>query len=469
MPTLLLIITAALLLAAVAGLAGAYHYRMRLSEKESELDDRRKQMQQQIIELSKKLKAAETDLIRKSEFADEIPLIVSKATQNIPRESLPPLAVRFAKKFFHARQVGYFVPIENSADYRLEVGVGFPPGWEGKVRIASHEGIVGLAIEKKVVVAKGDPFSSSGRRSAYPSLEESGVEPDFVAPVIGVSRVAGALVIVGCPFPLDRERIYVSMLADLVSGALRNAALTDLRESSSWVDPLTGVANKLYFAQRFESEIRHAQNYGKTLALFMLDIDEFKKINDTFGHPAGDQVIKKFAETIRRITRSSDIISRFGGDEFTVLLTSSNRDEVRTYADHLKEKIAATEIPVPRHDAPIRLTVSGGVAIFPADGRSTSELLHAADDALYEAKRQGRNRIEFARSLALDGSVIGAGGTDQGTTEPKTNASATGERKLGQFISPDLGKAAWSIDERSAGSHDNATVDQVLWQLQSRK
>lgn len=418
-PPLWIVATSFSLLVAIAGAVGAYHYRMQLSKTDSEQNDRKKQMQQQIVDLSRKLKTTETDLIRKSEFAEEIPLIVSKATQNLPKEAFPPLAVRFAKKFFHATQVGYFVPVEGSFDYTLEVGVGFAPSWENKMRIAANEGIVGLAIQKKVVVAKGDPFSSSGKRSTYPSLEESGIEPDFVAPVIGASGIAGVLVIVGCPFPLDREQVYVSMLMDLFSSALRNATLTDLRESSSWVDPLTGAANRLYFAQRFESEIRHAQNYGKTLALFILDIDEFKKVNDTYGHPAGDQVIKKFAETMRSVTRSSDVISRFGGDEFTVLITSLNRDEVHTYAEHLKERINAAEIFVPRHDAPIRVTASCGVAIYPVNGRSTTELLHAADDALYEAKRQGRNRVIFAQSLALDGSSIDAGDTDRTGNVPE--------------------------------------------------
>ena len=85
------------------------------------------------------------------------------------------------------------------------------------------------------------------------------------------------------------------MLADLLSGALQKAALTELSKSSTWVDPLTGVANRLYFARRFESEIRRAQNYQQVLGLLMLDIDGFKTVNYSFGHPAGDLVIKKFA------------------------------------------------------------------------------------------------------------------------------------------------------------------------------
>ncbi|MGE5189866.1 MAG: diguanylate cyclase [Gemmatimonadota bacterium] len=460
-----LIPTAALLLAAVAGIAGAYHYRLQLSKKDSDRDERERQT---ALAPPKTSKAADTDLLRKSEFAEEIPLIISKAAQKLPKGSFPPLAVRFAKRFFRARQVGYFVPIEGSSDYTLEVGVGFSPGWEGNVRIASDEGMVGVAIRRKVVAARCDAFSSSGRRSAYPSLENSGVEPDFVAPVIGLSGVIGVLVIAGCPFPPDRERIYVSALSDLLSTALQNAALAELSKSGSWFDPLTGVANRLYFAQRFESEIRHAQNYRKTLALFMLDIDHFKTINDTFGHFAGDQAIRKFAEMIRGVTRSSDIVCRFGGDEFAVLLTSANEDEVSTYSEHLREKIAATDIRLPRHDAPIRLTASGGVAIYPANGRSTIDLLNAADDALYEAKRQGRNRMIFARSTALDGSVLDAGGARHGTTAPKKSAWATDDETTALFAPPAPGGAASGIGERPAGSGGEAAFDHAACPREER-
>lgn len=394
-----MMISLILLLVAFVAIAIAFNCGRRLSVQESDGDARVQQLQQQIVDLSRKLKNVEGELARKREFAEQMPLIISKLAQELPETFLPPLAVRFAKNYFYARQVGYFASIEGSSDYTLEVGVGFSADWQGKVRIASDEGILGAAIQKKVVVAKCDPSASSGTRSPGLSLEQAGVEPDFVAPVIGLSGTKGALVIAGCPFPLEEERIYVSTLADLLSNALQKAALTELSKSSTWLDPLTGVANRLYFARRFESEIRRAQSYGQALGLLILDIDEFKKINDTFGHPAGDQVIRRFAEIVRSVTRSSDLVCRYGGDEFIVLLTSSNIQQVLAYADHLVKNIAATDILVPRHAAPIHLTTSCGVATYPADGRSTTELLHAADDALYEAKRQGRNRIILAESL----------------------------------------------------------------------
>jgi diguanylate cyclase (GGDEF)-like protein len=387
--------------------------------------ERTKRKQQQIVELSQKLKTAEAELARKREIAEQIPLITRMLTQKLSQGSLPAVAIRSAKEFFHARQVGYFIPIEGSSDYTLEVGVGFSPDWQGKVRISSDEGILGMAMQKKVVIAKIDPLSSSGRRSSRSSLEQFGVEPDFVAPVFGVSGIAGALVIVGCPFSLDEERKYVSMLVDILSTNLQNASLLNTGISSTSLDLLTGVSNRVFFLQRFENEIRRTENYRQPLALLMFDIDKFKNINDSFGHSAGDVVLKKLAEIVQKNTRSSDLVGRYGGDEFMVLMTSSNKDSVFIYANHLREKIASTGIMVPLNDTPIHLTISGGLAMCPTDGQSATDLLRAADNALYEAKRKGGNRILPAQSIALDGSIIGTGRTEEDKTGSENREKET--------------------------------------------
>lgn len=390
--------------------------------------ERTKSKQQQILGLSQKLKTAEAELVRKREIAEQIPLITRKLTEKLPQSAFPAIAIRSAKEFFHAKQVGYFVPIEGSSDYTLEVGVGFSPDWQGKIRISPDEGILEMAIKKKVVAAKIDPLSSSGRRSSRPSLEQSGVEPDFVAPVFGVSGIVGALVIVGCPFSLDEERKYVSMLVDIISTALQNAMLLSTGTSNTSLDLLTGVCNRVFFLQRFESEIRRTGNYRQPLALLMFDIDKFKNVNDSFGHSAGDVVLKKLAEIVQKNTRSSDLVGRYGGDEFMVLMVlmaSSNQDSVLTYANQLREKIASTGIMVPMNDTPIHLTISGGLAMCPADGQSTPELLRAADSALYEAKRNGGNRILPAQSLALDGSIISTGRTEEDNTGSENREKET--------------------------------------------
>jgi diguanylate cyclase (GGDEF)-like protein len=267
-----------------------------------------------------------------------------------------------------------------------------------------------------MVVSKTDPHSSSGRRPSLPSLEDLDVAPDFVAPIFGVSGTVGALVIAGCPYPLEGEKIFVSMLTDLLSMALQNATHLDLSKDGKWADQLTGVANRFYFHQRFENEIRRTENYRLALALLMFDIDEFKKINDTHGHQAGDVVIKKIAELAKKNTRSSDLVGRYGGDEFMVLITSTTGEQTKSLAEHLREKISTTDIVIPGSEVPVRITISGGLAMFPTHGLSTTELFRAADDALYEAKHQGRNRVLIASSVGLDSGI--AKRTDAGRETP---------------------------------------------------
>lgn len=374
--------------------------------------------QQQIAALSAELKNLKKEFSRKSEIADQFPRITKKMTEKFPSDAYPAIVVRSVKDFFHAGKVGYFAPAEGSSDYTLVVGVGFPHDWMGKVRIQSDEGILGMAFQKKMVVSRMDPHSSSGRRPSSRSLEDMEVTPDFVAPVFGISGTVGALVVAGCPFPLEEERIYVSMLADLLSMAMQNATLLDPSRDGKWVDQLTGVSNRIHFLQRFENEIRRTENYRQALALFMFDIDEFKKINDTHGHHAGDVVIRKMAEIVKKSTRGSDLVGRFGGDEFMVLITSTTEEQAASFAEKIREMISATDIAIPGTEVPVRVTVSGGLAMFPTHGQSTTELFRAADEALYESKRQGRNRILLATSVGLDRGI--AKGTDADRETPVT-------------------------------------------------
>ena len=385
--------------------------------------EKNRKKQRQLATLSVELKNLKKEMARKSEIGDQLPRITKKLTEKLPSDAYPAIAVRSLKEFFHAGKVGYFAPVEGSSDYTLVVGAGFPPDWVNKVRIHSDDGILGMALQKKVVVARTDPHSSSGRRSSSRSLEDMEVAPDFVAPVFGVSGTLGALVVAGCPFPLEEERTNMSMLSDLLSMALQNATHLDLSKDGKWVDQFTGMANRLYFQQRFEREIRRTENYRQALALLMLDIDEFKRINDTYGHYAGDVVIKKMAELVKKNTRSSDLVGRYGGDEFMVLITSTTEEKAVSFAEHLREKISTTDIAIPGTEVPVRITISGGIALFPTHGQSTTDLFRAADDALYESKGRGRNRILLATSARLDGGI--AKGTDADRETPASTDIST--------------------------------------------
>jgi len=372
-------------------------------------------LQSQYKDISQSFKTSQEELARKKEIAESVPGIVRRLTENLPESAIPPIVVRFAKEFFHASRVGYFVGQEETGDYILQDGAGFPPDVMGRIRLPAGEGILGTAVRKKMVASRED-LAPAETRSGEFSSEHARMELDFVAPITVNSSTRGVLVLGGCGVDIAYERQNVSMLADLFGAALQNALTGKLLESSASLDDLTGLSSRRHFTLWFETEIRRARNYLTPLSIFLFDIDHFKKVNDTYGHHAGDLVLRKVAEVARKNTRSSDLVSRYGGEEFTVVMTSANREQALSYANILREIIAATEIRIPGHDKPLRVTISGGVATFPGDGETTTDLLNAADQALYRAKSDGRNKVFTAHPVGLDGSPI-----IQNTPDPLLN------------------------------------------------
>ena len=396
-------------------------FRMRALARES---DQHRQRRRRHVALLEELNTLKRELARKRDIAEQVPVVAKNLTERLSVESIPAVAVRALKEFFHATHVGYFVPVRNSPEYTLEVGVGFPAEWQGKIRIAPDEGLLGIAVQTRSVVSRLEPRTSPGHSISGKSLERMGISPDFAAPVFGVAEIAGAIVVAGSPFPPEEERRYVSMLADLISIAIQRATLADANKTGAWKDDLTGVAKRLHFLQRFEAEIRRTENYQQPFALFMFDVDRFKVVNDTFGHAAGDVVIRKVAEIAVLNTRSSDLVGRYGGDEFLVLITSATQEQAFQYCENIRRKFAGTEMRIPGLAQPVRLTISGGLSVFPVHGRSTAELTRAADHALYEAKRKGRNQIVIASPETVDRLFPGG---DEPETELPERADSPGD------------------------------------------
>jgi diguanylate cyclase (GGDEF)-like protein len=353
------------------------------------------QGKQTYVEQSGKFENIPEDLFRKGEIVEKISMIVRTLSENLPKEAIPRIVVRAAKELFHASKAGYFTRAADSSEFVLLDGSGFPPDLMIKVKLHAEENILGMAIQKRQIVSRADLLVCSADNPGGTSLESHGIDIDIVAPIYLHSQNMGVLVLGGCDVDIASERKYVATLADLASLALQNAMQKDLLESASR-DDLTGLYNRRYFTQWFETELRRAKNYLLPLSLFMFDVDHFKEVNDTHGHDAGDLVLKQLGRIIRHHTRSSDLVARYGGEEFVVIMTSSGKEQALIYANALRERIAATKIDIPGVESPVGVTISGGVASFPIDGDSTSDLIHAADHALYGAKRKRKNEVILA-------------------------------------------------------------------------
>ncbi len=173
-------------------------------------------------------------------------------------------------------------------------------------------------------------------------------------------------------------------------------------------DPKTGLYNPRRFNELFAVELERAARFNRPLAVVMADLDLLRNINNTYGHLAGDAVLSEVGRIIRENVREFDIASRFGGEEFSLVLLEAGVEEGRAFANRLRHAIESAAFSIPTNAQPIHVTMSLGVAAFPIDAQTSTELIHAADVAVYQAKLRGRNCVVCAsdvpRSLTLDDS-----------------------------------------------------------------
>jgi diguanylate cyclase (GGDEF)-like protein len=183
----------------------------------------------------------------------------------------------------------------------------------------------------------------------------------------------------------------LSTLADYAAVAIANARLFEELRVQSVTDGLTGLFNRRHLFTLAEREFQRARRFGRSLSAIMLDIDHFKKVNDTHGHAAGDQVITDVARRLRAAVRNIDIVGRYGGEEFVLVLPETELAGAGLLAERLRKSIAAA--PVKTLAGPLPVTVSMGVATSAANVGDINALINNADTALYAAKQAGRNRV----------------------------------------------------------------------------
>jgi len=218
---------------------------------------------------------------------------------------------------------------------------------------------------------------------------------------IGVFHLEGAHVEAGRPegaqkqWTTEKQQFAVAV-AEHVSLALSNMKLRETLHNLSIRDPLTGLFNRRYMEESLERELLKANRYSRPLGVIMIDIDHFKRFNDTYGHEAGDQILRELGVFLQNHIRLTDIPCRFGGEEFTLILPEADITFTQQRAEQIRIGAAAIRINI-QGQTLAEITISQGVAVFPGNGLTGEELLRAADDALYRAKQQGRNNVALAK------------------------------------------------------------------------
>jgi diguanylate cyclase (GGDEF)-like protein len=186
-------------------------------------------------------------------------------------------------------------------------------------------------------------------------------------------------------------------VAEHVTLSLSNLMLRENLRSQSIRDPLTGLFNRRYMEEAFDHELQRASRHSHSIGVIMLDVDHFKTINDYFGHAHGDNFLIALANYLKNRLRGEDILSRYGGEEFAIILPDTTLDSAIGLAEKLRAEIKAIELDLTNQPYEL-ITISLGVAAFPEHGRNADELLRSADWALYQAKQKGRDRVVPAQN-----------------------------------------------------------------------
>jgi diguanylate cyclase (GGDEF)-like protein len=205
----------------------------------------------------------------------------------------------------------------------------------------------------------------------------------------------------GCAGACDTEAEWPALRSacEQISLALANLAIRETLREQATRDKLTGLYNRHYLNARFEQDLARAHRGESPIGIVLLDIDHFKRFNDTFGHAAGDHVLREVAAVLMSVTRRSDVACRYGGEEFLLLMADASREIAIRRAEELRLAVKGLRLEWQGHPLG-ELTISAGVAALPADGTEADILVRRADQALYRAKELGRDRVEAALPFA---------------------------------------------------------------------
>jgi two-component system cell cycle response regulator len=278
----------------------------------------------------------------------------------------------------------------------LAEGVAFRGFSEGEARALRD-----LLMGEKPLDPKGGRIGIVSEGLLHEVLQQAGIDGGaaLAVPVNGRDTEAGILWIFedGCPFG-SGEMERAKLIAGHAELALQNAEQYSHAKERAFVDDVTEVYNARYLMKATEREIQRAERYGKDLCVLFLDLDRFKLVNDRYGHLVGSQTLRKLSEVLEQCIRQVDTLARYGGDEFTILLVDTELETGLTIAERIRRTVAETLFEGGR-GGPIRLTISIGVASYPAHSRDRDALLDAADKAMYRAKSLGRNCVCSASDL----------------------------------------------------------------------
>jgi diguanylate cyclase (GGDEF)-like protein len=283
---------------------------------------------------------------------------------------------------------------------------GYPRALVEHLRIPAGSGVIGAVHVSRIPLLVPDVTAAPGldrRRSRYRTSSFAAVPIVAAAESLGVVSLTDRLT--PGPYTADDLAALSVLLAPVALALGRERVWREAQAyaQAAVIDPVSGLFNRRYFQARLDEELQRAIRQLTSVGLLMVDLDGFKSINDRFGHVAGDLVIRDISEILRRSVRIFDVCTRFGGEEFAVMMPGGTAESAGAIAERIRQRVEAYQRS--EHDlADLRVTASIGVAVSPP-GVTVRDLIERADRALYHAKKAGKNRVSTATS---DGSVLPA-------------------------------------------------------------
>ncbi len=223
--------------------------------------------------------------------------------------------------------------------------------------------------------------------------------PYFCFPILAHGETVGLLhlrALEGKQESFHASKKLAQLCAEQISMAIANVRMRDQLHDQSVRDPLTGLFNRRHMTETLRKSINRSQQTGAPLSLIAVDVDHFKKFNDTHGHDAGDMVLRAVGSALEQGCDRDEIACRIGGEEFMLILPDNTPEDAMTRAEQIRQAVVAVSVRYGEKSLP-RITISVGVSHYPAHGTMTQDLMRAADDALYTAKDNGRNQVQVAR------------------------------------------------------------------------
>ncbi|MGO8684079.1 MAG: diguanylate cyclase [Thermoleophilia bacterium] len=264
--------------------------------------------------------------------------------------------------------------------------------------VAVGQGLCGWVAEHDEAILVNDVLSDS-RGVVIPGTVADEPQASIVVPLTVQKRVLGVLSIdrLGGRHFGDEDFHLVKVFASQAAIAIQNAELYQRIQHRAITDSLTGLYNHGHFQETLVHEIARCERYRESVSLIMLDLDHFKEVNDRYGHPSGDRVLRRVADALTTCSREADYVARYGGEEFVLLLPGTTREDACNLAERVRAEISSISAGV---GDGYHLAVSLGVADYPACAQDGDTLIAAADAALLWAKRHGRDRVEYFGALA---------------------------------------------------------------------